>query len=65
MRMIIDRIKCSTAGMCVKICPEVFRFQERSKKTTALFDNIPASLEKKCLEAVDLCPNKAIFIIMK
>jgi ferredoxin len=65
MRLIVDQIKCSTAGICIKICPEVFRFQERNKKAAALFDKIPASLEKKCLEAVDLCPNKAIFIIMK
>ncbi|MBN1625344.1 MAG: ferredoxin [Deltaproteobacteria bacterium] len=65
MRMIVDQIKCGTAGMCVKTCPEVFRFQEGSKKAIALFDIIPPSLERKALEAARLCPNKAIFTIME
>jgi ferredoxin len=28
MKVKIDELKCRTAGICVKLCPEVFRFQE-------------------------------------
>ncbi|MBN1625340.1 MAG: ferredoxin [Deltaproteobacteria bacterium] len=65
MRMIVDYIKCDTSGICVKTCPEIFRFQEGSKKAIALFDRIPAVLEKKAVEAAKSCPSNAIFTIME
>jgi ferredoxin len=50
--------------MCVKICPEIFRFQEGSKKATVMFEKIPLHLEKKCLKAADSCPNEAIVVLV-
>ena len=32
MKIEVDQNKCGTIGICVKECPEVFRFQEGSKK---------------------------------
>ena len=55
--------KCGTAGMCVKICPEVFRFQEGSKKAEVIMDKVPPHLVSNCCKAVDSCPNKAIVVI--
>jgi len=58
----VDQIKCQTAGLCVKACPEVFRFQEGSKKATVILKEIPYNLREKCLEAARKCPNEAISI---
>jgi ferredoxin len=63
MRARVIQSKCGTVGMCVKTCPDVFRFQEGSKKATVLLDKIPPHLEQKCLKAADLCPNKAIVVL--
>jgi ferredoxin len=57
--------RCGGVGMCVKICPDLFRFQEGSKKATTLFDRVPIILQEKCLKAADSCPNKAIIIVNK
>ena len=56
--------KCGTAGMCVKICPEIFRFQERSKKAEVVMDRVPPHLINSCRKAVDSCPNKAIIALL-
>jgi ferredoxin len=62
MKIEVDQMKCRTAGICVKRCPEVFRFQEGSKRATVLLDPIPARFEKKCMESARKCPNNAIMI---
>ncbi len=60
MQVRVIQEKCNTAGMCVKLCPEVFRFQEGSKKAQVIMDKIPSHLVDKCIKAVDSCPNQAI-----
>lgn len=65
MRARVLQEKCGGVGMCVKTCPDLFRFQEGSKKATVLMDIVPQSLEKQCLKAADSCPNKAIVILVK
>ena len=65
MRVSVIQNKCGTAGMCVKTCPEVFRFQEGSKKAAVTIDEVPQHLEKKCLKAADSCPNKAIVVLFE
>jgi len=62
MRVKVDQLKCQTVGVCVKECPEVFRFQEGSKKATVIIDPIPSKLESKCREAAFKCPNEAILV---
>ncbi len=63
MKVLVDQARCSSAGVCVIVCPEVFRFQIGSKKAKAIEDEIPAELMSKCLEAVEQCPEKAIIIV--
>jgi ferredoxin len=60
MKMEVDQTKCGTVGVCVKICPEVFRFQEGSKKAVAVTGDIPEEFIAKCIDAIEKCPNKAI-----
>ena len=62
MKVEVDQRKCQTAGICVKECPDVFRFQEGSKRATVILEKIPARLEQMCRNAAKKCPNKAISI---
>ncbi len=63
MKVKVLQEKCGTVGRCVIICPDLFRFQEGSKKAEALFEEVPVSLQKKCIEAAEACPNKAIAVL--
>jgi ferredoxin len=65
MRVRVIQNKCGSVGMCVKTCPDIFRFQEGSKKATVIVDEVPPDLEQKCLKAADLCPNKAIVVLFE
>jgi len=62
MRAKVDQLKCETIGMCVKECPQVFRFQTGSKRATVIVDEIPPGLEQKCREVARMCPSEAIII---
>lgn len=64
MRADVDLAKCRTTGGCVKVCPDVFRFLEGSKKATVTRNPIPPELEDRVCEAAWLCPAKAITIEM-
>ena len=62
MRIEVDQNKCGTIGICVKECPEVFRFQEGSKKAKVIVREVPPALEDKCCEVARKCPNQAILV---
>ncbi len=62
MRIEVDQIKCTGAGICVKRLPSIFRFQEGSKKATVLVDKVPAELETDCLAVAAECPSQAILV---
>ena len=62
MRAEVDQLKCRTVGQCVKTCPQVFRFQEGSKRAKVTVDPIPPELEEKVREAARRCPENAVLI---
>lgn len=62
MKVEVDQLKCGTIGICVLECPEVFRFQEGSKKAEVILKEIPVGLQQKCREVARKCPNDAIII---
>ena len=62
MKVEVDQIKCGTIGICVLECPEVFRFQEGSKKAEVILKEIPPGLQQKCREVARKCPNEAIIV---
>jgi ferredoxin len=62
MRAEVDQLKCRTVGECVKTCPDVFRFQEGSKRATVLLDPIPAHLQEKVRLAARRCPEAAVIL---
>jgi len=62
MKIEVDQILCDITGICVKECPQVFRFREGSKKATVILDEIPVELQQKCREVAGMCPTNAIII---
>ncbi len=62
MKVQVDQLTCRTVGICVMECPEVFRFQEGSKRATVILDEIPKRLWETCREVARKCPNDAISI---
>jgi ferredoxin len=62
MRVHVDQLKCKTYGICVQEMPEVFRFQEGSKKAKVILEEIPLSLQPKVREVALKCPARAIIV---
>lgn len=62
MKIEVDQTRCRTIGICVRELPEVFAFQEGSKKATVVLDEIPLCLYGKCREVAAACPQQAITI---
>jgi ferredoxin len=62
MKIYVDPSKCRSRGECVRICPDVFRFHEGSKKAYASLDPVPPELFGACLNAAKACPEKAIVL---
>ncbi len=65
MKVGVNQKLCNTAGICVQLCPEVFRFQEGSKRAKVIVDEVPPQLEGKVAQAINQCPAKAIFPVGK
>ena len=62
MKLRIDQLKCDTTGMCVKKYPQLFRFQEGSKKAEIREELVPLYLEPESKKIVEVCPRGAITI---
>ncbi len=62
MKVRVDPLKCDTSGICVMECPDIFRFQEGSKKAKALLEEVPSHLEEVCIRIAKRCPTGAIIL---
>lgn len=62
MKVCVDQNRCRTYGRCVEICPEVFRFEQGSKKAVAIIYEVPKHLQSRCREAAVSCEACAILI---
>lgn len=62
MKLKVDQLKCDTTGACVIEYPDLFEFQEGSKKAEFKLDRVPIPVESKCLEIIRVCPTGAISI---
>ncbi len=63
LRLAVDQNRCQSMGICVRECPEVFRFQAGNKRATVVADPIPPTLRRRCLDIVERCPVRAIVIV--
>ena len=62
VKVTVDYDVCASTGTCVQVCPEVFEI--RSDGFLYLFmEEVPPELQKKAIEAEDLCPTGAITLV--
>lgn len=61
MKASIDKSGCISCGMCVSICPEVFRMADDGFAEVYV-DVIPESFEESAQEARDSCPVSVITV---
>ena len=59
MKAAIDKAGCISCGLCVSICPEVFRMADDGL-AEVYADPVPESVEDKAEEARDNCPVSVI-----
>ena len=59
MKAIIDREGCISCGLCVEVCPKVFRMAEDGLAEVYV-DPVPESEEKGAIEAQESCPVSVI-----
>ena len=59
MKAVVDKELCSSCGLCVEACPEVFEM-DASDIAKVKVTSVPASAESCCKEAAEGCPSEAI-----
>lgn len=63
MKAYVDQVKCRSVGTCVQLCPSVFRFEPGSKKAIVQVREIPEGEVRRCVQAAERCPERAITIL--
>ncbi|MGH3491477.1 MAG: ferredoxin [Actinopolymorphaceae bacterium] len=62
MRIVVDRERCVSAGMCVLTEPDVFDQDEDDGRVILLAPEPPAAQEETARQAVALCPSGALTV---
>jgi len=62
MRVIADRARCTSAGNCARVAPDLFDQQEDDGLVIVLQAEVPPALRDAAREAESLCPANAISI---
>lgn len=60
MKAHVDGDACIGCGLCVDICPDVFKMDD--DKAIVHADPVPESAEEQCQNAADECPVTAITV---
>lgn len=63
MKINVNQEECIGCGMCIDICPEVFKYNDEFKSEVVseeISKNIPEDLKSKTVEAKEACPVDAI-----
>jgi len=61
MKAVIDIKNCISCGMCVGVCPEVFRMVNDSHAEVYVKE-VPVQLKAKVIEAEKNCPASVITV---
>lgn len=59
MKAKVDPDACVSCGLCVEICPEVFKLNNDGI-AEPIVDEVPTENQTSCREAADSCPAEAI-----
>lgn len=60
MKIVADRQRCTSAGNCARVAPELFDQGEEDGLVIVLEPEPPPSLVEAAREAESLCPARAI-----
>lgn len=63
MRVIADRKKCCSSGMCVATAPDIFAQRDSDGLVTVLEEHPPEALRAQVRRAVETCPVGAIGVV--
>jgi ferredoxin len=63
LRIVADQGRCTSAGNCARVAPELFDQDEQNGTVVLLQAEPPASLVEAAREAESLCPANAITVI--
>ena len=58
MKVSVDRVVCSSYGVCIETVPDVFSFDDQTKLVIAA--SVPVELEGKVRFACESCPTQAL-----
>ena len=59
MKVKVDQESCIGCGMCIDVCPKVFKYNDEDK-SEPIMQEVPEDLKDKALEAKNVCPVDAI-----
>jgi len=59
MKAVVDKEACTSCGLCVETCPDVFEMDDKDIAKVKVTP-VPASAEASCKEAAESCPAEAI-----
>ncbi len=62
MRVKIDYDLCMGDSNCVKVCPEVFQYDDANMRGVVISEEVPAEHEEKVRLAADQCAPGAVVI---
>ena len=65
MKVTVSQEECIGCGMCIDICPEVFKYNDEFKSeviSEEISENLPEELQAKTTEAKEACPVDAIIM---
>ena len=60
MRAKVDADACIGCGLCVSICPEVFKMED--DKAVVIGTDVPKGAEANCKKSAEDCPVTAIVV---
>jgi ferredoxin len=61
MKAIVDQDECIGCGVCIEMCPEVFKWND-DETAVAYTNPVPEDVRSVCQEAAESCPSEAITI---
>jgi ferredoxin len=60
MKVTVDEDRCAGHGMCLTLCPEVFEMSDDGW-AVAHSGDVPPEFQRATREAIENCPEHAIF----
>jgi ferredoxin len=63
LRVLVDRSRCCGYGLCMQVCPDIFKLDDADGLVQLDCDIVPSGLEKAAAHAVASCPAEALRMV--